>query len=64
MPLAVHRLYYRQLLDAFDGVILYDIEERPVMMKIYETDPLTGEFTNLLSEEWTMQHLPSLGQHA
>lgn len=64
LPLATHRMYYKSLQDTFDGVVLYDLEERPVMMKIYETDPLTGEFTNLLSEEWNMQNLPPLLQHA
>ena len=50
-------MYYRRFHDSFDGVILYDIEERPVMMKTYEVDPLTGEFTNLLAEEWNMQNV-------
>lgn len=56
--LAVHRMFYRALQDAFDGVVLYDLEGRAVMMKSYETDPLTGEFTNLISEEWNMQNPP------
>jgi hypothetical protein len=55
VPLAVHRMYYQSMKDSFDGVVLYDMEERPVMMKIYETDPQTGEFTNLIREEWDMQ---------
>ena len=54
LTLATHRMYYRWMQDPFDGVVLYDLEERPVMMKEYETDLLTGEFTNLLSEEWNM----------
>ena len=63
LPIARHRMFYRSLQDPFDGVVLYDLEGRPVMMKIYETDPLTGEFTNLVSEEWNMQHpLPLLQQ--
>lgn len=55
LPLAVHRMFYRSRNDPFDGVILYDMEEKPVMKKSYEIDPSTGEFTNLLSEEWNMQ---------
>lgn len=60
IPLAVHRMYACSLNDPFNGVILYDMEKRPVMMKVYEIDPLTGEFTNLIEEEWNMQHPPSL----
>ncbi len=55
IPLSLHRMYYRDLQDPFDGVVLYDGEGRPVMIKTYETDLLTKEFTNLLSEEWNMQ---------
>jgi hypothetical protein len=55
VPLAVHRMYYQCLHDAFNGVVLYDLEEHPVMMKLYEIDPLTKEFTTLLKEEWNMQ---------
>lgn len=52
--LSIHRMYYCCLNDDFNGVVLYDVEKRPVMMKVYETDPSTGEFTNLLIEEWNM----------
>lgn len=62
IPLSTHCMYYRSLGDHFDGVVLYDMERRPVMMKVYEIDPLTGEFTNLLIEEWNMQILPPLLQ--
>jgi hypothetical protein len=55
IDLCIHRMYYRSLQDRFNGVVLYDNEGHPVMMKMYETDPLTGEFTNLLFEEWNMQ---------
>jgi hypothetical protein len=58
ISICLHRMYYKSLHDSFDGVILYDIESRPVMMKIYETDPATGEFTKLLKEEWNMQTPP------
>lgn len=56
VPLATHKMYYRSLTDAFNGVILYDIEERPVMMKVYEVDDNGEEFTNLLLEIWDMQN--------
>jgi hypothetical protein len=61
IPLSIHRMYYRCLKDHFDGVILYDLEERPVMIKTYETNPQTGEFTNLLTEEWDMQNRLLIG---
>ncbi len=60
IPLSIHRMYYQCLQDSFDGVILYDIEKRPVMIKVYETDRVTGEFTNLLMEDWNMQIPPAL----
>lgn len=63
IPLSIHRMYYRSLQDSFDGVVLYDLEERPVMLKIYERDPQTSEFTNLLLEDWNMQTLPKLLQN-
>lgn len=55
IPLALHKMFYVSLGDSFNGVILYDVEERPVMRKVYEIDSQSGEFTNLLSEEWDMQ---------
>lgn len=56
VTVAIHRMYYRDQNDPFDGVILYDSEERPVMRKSYERDPKTGEFTVLIKEEWDMQN--------
>jgi hypothetical protein len=57
--LSTHRMYYKALNDSFDGVVLFDVENRPVMMKLYEIDPATGEFSTLLKEEWNMEHPPS-----
>lgn len=58
--LATHRMYDQSIGDPFNGVILYDIEERAVMIKIYEIDFVSGEFTNLLVEDWNMQNYHSL----
>lgn len=58
IPLAMHKMFYQSLRDPFDGVALFDNEGRPVMMKRYERDECTGEFTNLLSEEWDMRIIP------
>ena len=60
IPLSIHRMFYRSCQDLFDGVVFYDAEKRPVMMKQYEIDPETGEFTNLIQEEWNMEILPQL----
>ncbi len=50
--LSVHRMFYKALGDTFDGVILYDMEEKPVMIKEYEVDSVSGEFSNLIREQW------------
>lgn len=60
--LATHKMYYKSLGDDFNGVILYDIEERPVMMKVYEVDDDGNEFTNLLLEVWDMQNYSTYGE--
>lgn len=63
-PLSLHRMYYTALNDSFDGVVLYDSNEHPVMMKRYEIDSETGEFTTLLEEKWILLHefiMPSKG---
>lgn len=60
LQLATNRMYYKSLKDPFNGVVVYDLENRPVMMKTYEVDDSTGEFTNLLVEEWNMQEIPPL----
>lgn len=59
LPVSIHRMFYQALQDPFDGVVLYDMESHPVMMKRYQTDPFTGEFTLLLKEEWDMQSPPA-----
>lgn len=51
VALSEQRMYYKSLGDAFDGVVLYDINQHPVMLKHYEIDE-TGEFTELLEELW------------
>jgi hypothetical protein len=50
--LAVHCLFYEHLQDEFNGIILYDSENRLVMEKEYEWDSERGEFTTLVSESW------------
>jgi hypothetical protein len=50
--IATQSLYYQVKGDAFNGVILFDLENRPVMKKTYEWDCESGEFSALLTEEW------------
>jgi hypothetical protein len=59
--ICTHRMFYRSCQDTFDGVILYDREEKIVMTKSYSCDPETGEFATLLNEEWdgtALSHTP------
>ena len=50
--LSTHRMFYSLLHDPFDGVVLYDANHHPVMLKKYTFDKETGEFTSLLEEVW------------
>jgi hypothetical protein len=59
-PLSVHKMLYKNLGDPFDGVILYDHNEHPVMYKRYEFNENEQQFTNLLEEEWNMLEKPPL----
>lgn len=51
VPIAVHRMFYEKWGDPFNGVVLYDRENKRVLKKSYAVDPLTGDFTDLLIEE-------------
>lgn len=58
--ISTHRMYYTLMGDRFDGVILYDALDHPVMAKRYQFDEKENQFTTLLGEEWDMQNpLPS-----
>lgn len=37
----------------FTGVKLLDILDHPILIKHYEVDPQSGEFSTLLTEIWT-----------
>lgn len=49
------KMFYTALNDKFNGVVLFDNNDHPVMRKSYQCDENTGEFTLLLKEEWDMQ---------
>lgn len=54
IALSTHRMFYTALGDHFNGVILFDRNSHPVMLKRYDVDGETGEFTQLLKEDWNM----------
>lgn len=56
LPLSTHRLYYEHLGDPFNGVILFDTNEKPILKKTYQFDALSQSFTDLLQESWDMRH--------
>ncbi len=55
VPVAEQKMYYTALGDEFNGVILFDSAERPVMFKRYASDDASGEFSQLIDEQWDMQ---------
>ena len=51
--LSVQKMSYRQFGDSFDGVDLYDQRGKVVVHKEYKPDE-SGEFSEMLKEEWEM----------
>ncbi len=51
-PISIHRMFYQALSDPFDGVTLYDNNERIVLRKYYSFDESERVFTDLIKEEW------------
>lgn len=56
--ISIQKIYYQSLGDSFDGTILYDSNSHPVICKTYQIDPLTGEFSQMIEEEWDMTKRP------
>lgn len=54
IALSTQRMFYKAFGDHFNGVILFDANTHPVMLKQYEVDDSSGEFTKLLKEDWNM----------
>ena len=50
--LSTHRMFYQALNASFDGVVLYDANDHPVMIKKYAFDAEAAAFTDLLEESW------------
>lgn len=55
IPLSLHKMYYKIFQDSFNGVVLYDMNQHPVMFKLYEFDEGAKQFTTLVKEEWDME---------
>ena len=59
-PQGVHvltqRMYYKLFGDHFDGVVLYDANKHPVVIKRYLVDEETMHFTDLEEESWDMSN--------
>ena len=53
---STQKIYWKALGDKVDGVALFDCNEHIVMNKIYEVDSESGEFTNLIQENWNMKN--------
>lgn len=58
IPLSVHKMYYQALNDPFNGVTLFDNLEHLVMFKLYATDEASGEFTDVIKENWEPKENP------
>lgn len=52
IPISIQKIYYVALNDPFNGVALFDVNEHLVMLKKYQVDESSGEFTELLEEKW------------
>jgi hypothetical protein len=60
IALSIQKMYYRTLGDAFDGVILFDVNEHPVMFKRYQIEKSSGEFGELIEELWDGGQIPTM----
>lgn len=59
IPLSIHKMFYSHQGDPFDGVILFDYNNHPVMIKKYLFDEKLQQFTTLLEENWVLDYAKS-----
>jgi hypothetical protein len=57
---SIQKMCYQACGDAFDGLILFDSHQHPVMWKKYALDPATKDFSQVLEEQWNMGAAESL----
>jgi hypothetical protein len=55
IPISLQKIYYTELGDPVNGVALFDNHNHVVMYKLYDTDPQSGEFQNVVREQWNMK---------
>ena len=58
VPVSRQVIYYKEFGYNFDGVVLFDANDHIVMEKKYAIDPASGEFGELISENWNMWDSP------
>lgn len=58
LPVSHQKILYKEHGSPFNGVILYDANDHIVMEKRYEIDKESGEFGELLSENWNVKIIP------
>lgn len=50
--ISIHLLYYEQLKDPFNGVVLFDSNNHKIMSKKYSLEKDSLEFSEILEEQW------------
>lgn len=55
IPVSHQHIYYASLGNSFNGVVLYDANDKIVMEKRYTIDESSGEFGELQNENWNPQ---------
>lgn len=63
VQISVQKMYYVHLGDPVNQVVLFDRSGRQVVVKDYECDEATGEFTVLLKEQWQVRQEYSRPDH-
>jgi len=61
--LSIQKIYYKTLGDDFNGVTLVDCNDHTVLLKRYEFDENSQEFTQLLEEQWDMKSTSLIKTH-
>lgn len=56
---SIQKIFYKKLKDPFNGVTLFDSNNRLVMAKYYEFDESSNAFSQLIKEEWLMPKQPT-----
>lgn len=51
--ISTQKIFYKEFNDPFNGVVLYDSANKPVMIKFYTLDE-KGDFNEVIKEEWDM----------